>query len=439
MKKPLLILLGIALAVAGYFLIQYQTVGSRIEAAREQMALGDYRETRYLLRNVLWYQPKHAEANLLMAEALITDESLSLPGDVLRDREIVQQALDHLDQIPDASPLAALAHQKAAELLFNYYSRPTAAMRRLDRAMKLDPNLPSIYELRMRMYAMLGRPRYGINDMWKMYELISDEDRPKLLRRWFMYEFFPDTSLTEIDRQMGFAAPNEATNSVVASRRLQSFKNSEPQAALGYAATANWLLKQTDPELAQQLLNISLNESNDIDRCEFWFVVAVDVLENLGTLDDAVALVERWPEPREGYDYWRARAMVELRVQGEPERALESYSKAIKFWPGPIDWSMHNMMAACLRELGRTEEAIEKTERAAEVEKLLRDDTLQPILSALLNLEDAEGLKRLVNFYDELDMPRERAAWQAVIDQLESKSQGSADESSGPADGQSGE
>ena len=429
-KKLLLGLLGILVAVAAWFFAQYRLTDNRVQDAKSLLVQGRYREMRQQLRNVLWLQPRHPEANVLMAQALTIDESLSLPGDFERNRELIEEALAHLALVPDDSPFGAMAHEKRAALEFNFQYRPSAALDDLARSIELDSRHASAYELRMRVYAMLGRPRYGYEDMWALYELLDDAERPLLLRRWFMYEFFPDTSLTETDRQMGFAGPDQMTNVLVANARLRAFKDAEPHSAIGYAAVGNWLLKQTDPTTAQELLNISLDQATDIDDCEYWFAIAVDTLEDLGTLDDAVELVNRWPAPQDSYDYWRAKAIVQHRVEEDPEAALESYGKALEYWPGPVDWSVRNMMAACLRELGRTDESIEMTERASDVEKQLRDDVLQPIRDALFTMDDPTELQRLVQFYDELDLPRERAAWQAVVDQLESQSQETADESS---------
>ncbi|MEZ6107893.1 MAG: hypothetical protein R3B96_17705 [Pirellulaceae bacterium] len=260
------------------------------------------------------------------------------------------------------------------------------------------------------VYAMLGRPRYGYEDMWALYELLDDAERPLLLRRWFMYEFFPDTSLTETDRQMGFAGPDQMTNVLVANARLRAFKDAEPHSAIGYAAVGNWLLKQTDPTTAQELLNISLDQATDIDDCEYWFAIAVDTLEDLGTLDDAVELVNRWPARKIVMTTGEPRRSFSTALRRIPRRRWNRMARRLEYWPGPVDWSVRNMMAACLRELGRTDESIEMTERASDVEKQLRDDVLQPIRDALFTMDDPTELQRLVQFYDELDLPRERAA-----------------------------
>lgn len=432
-KKLLLGLLGILAAVSAWFFAQYRLAETRVADAAALIDQGKLRESRYKLRHVLWLQPHHAEANILMADALVSDESLSLPGDINRDIEIVNEALGFLEKVPEDSERAAFAQVKAARLEFLLLHHPTAALKHLQRAIDIDPEFVEAYHMRMLIYSMLGRPRLGSNDFWKAYDLMSEADRPGLLRLWYMNEFFPNTTLNDLDQRMGFAAPGQPTDEQVALKRVQSFMNSEPKSALGYVATARWLQNQEDPEGAQQVLNLALTEADDVEQTVYWFTVAVDIQDLLGQLDQAVELVEKWPEPRDGFDYWRCRATVEHRAQGNLEEALVSYDKALSFWPGPIDWSVRNMKASCLRELGRGEEALKETERAAEVERLMRDDVQQEIFKALMNMNDPQGLKRLVQFYQDLEMPRERDAWQAVVDQLESQQQGSADESSAPA------
>lgn len=429
-KKLLLGLLGILAAVGAWFFAQYRLADTRVADAAVFIDQGKLRESRYQLRHVLWFQPHHAEANILMADALVNDESLSLPGDTGRDIEIVEEALGYLSNVPDESSRAPFARVKAARLKFLLLHQPTAALESLDEANRLDPSFVEAYHLRMMIYSMLGRPRLGSSDFWKAYELMRAEDRPGLLRLWYMNEFFPNTTLNDLDQRMGFAAAGQMTDEFVTLGRFKGFMNAEPHAALGYVAAARWLLREKDPEGAQQVLNRALTEANDVERTPYWFAVAVDVQEELGQLEQAVELVEKWPEPRDGFDYWRCRALVEHRALGELEKALVSYDKALSFWPGPIEWSVRNMKASCLRELGRSDEALAETERAAEVERLMRDDVQHEIYQALMNMNDPQGLRRMVKFYQDLDMPRERDAWQAVVDQLESQPQGSADESS---------
>ncbi|HRF00637.1 MAG TPA: tetratricopeptide repeat protein [Pirellulaceae bacterium] len=434
MKKLAFVVVGCAVsAVIAWAGAQRMLVDSRVSDAGRLVDEERWREARLVLRNALWWRPDHPRGNLLMAESLIVDPLLSPPGDFESDMQAVGLALDFLSRVPEQSPEYAESRFRTAFILFYSRRAPGQALRTLDELIERFPDNVEALTLRFQILAMVGRAPEARNDVLHAAELVSDESRARLLRDWYLYEFYHYGRSKEQDVRLGVLAPGEETGDSVLPKRYRMFRSLEPESSLGYVALARWFQQHSDPETAQQMLDEALAQSQDAESDPLLYAVAVAALDDLGRIAEAAPLLEKWPGDKDDFEYWRAKAIHSHRVDGDLAAAEEAYRKALERWPGQINWGVRNMLAACLREAGKTDEAVAQAERAALVERLMHDDVQDRVFVAVGRLDDPEALKVVVKYYRDLELPREADAWQSVVDWLESSVAPGTAEGSAPS------
>ena len=81
-----------------------------------------------------------------------------------------------------------------------------AALNHFEKAIELDANNQEAYFWVWKVNELVGRPYTVVEDIWKAIELAPDELQSKLLRDWYMGEFFALTANAAAGDSNGIAA-----------------------------------------------------------------------------------------------------------------------------------------------------------------------------------------------------------------------------------------
>ncbi|MBI5758343.1 MAG: hypothetical protein HZA46_07490 [Planctomycetales bacterium] len=386
--------------------------------AEQSAARGRWTRVRGHLERYLTIRPSDARARLLLAEALVKDEAS------LQHEDAAQSALRHLELIPDATPQGATARVQEARIRFLILHQPAAAEKLLRHAMKLDTKSSDAPYLLWKLLDLTGRSDWAEETFWKVYAVTPKRERAERLREWYMSQFFPAYANPDLDRLMGFLSGQEQPSVKSEFQRLQHFRETEPDSPVAHAAVAKWFQREGDPKFALQLLDeVEPKLPAPFDE-PFYVATLVAILIDLGEFERAEAVFERWPQPRNGYEFlkWQAIILDELRQQ--PDQAVEFYDRSLLVWPGIADWRTQYRKAQCLTRLGRVPEADATRNAARKIEKLMEQDYHSELRQAFGNLIDVRQLRKVCDFYRELSRHQELSAWTDVIRDLEGQSTG---------------
>jgi tetratricopeptide (TPR) repeat protein len=226
-----------------------------------------------------------------------------------------------------------------------------------------------------------------------------------------MSQFYPSTRQVELQRSMGLLSPEEEPSDHTELRNYLTFVETEPDSPLGYAAAAHWHQSRGYPEKALEILDRAASRWGGEPREPFWLAARIASLIDLGRGESADASFQLWPEPLEGYDYWRMRAMVLDEARGDYENALAAYDRATTTWPGPIDWRLWNRKASCLTHAGRADEANQTRATAKLLEELSREEIHRALRARLMDPNHPATIKAMADFYRQLGRSREADLW----------------------------
>jgi len=376
---------------------------------------GAFPQARAQLGRFLWFHPRHEQALFLMAQALATDESLD-------DSGATTQALDLLARIPDSSPRAAEARSREGRLLYFVMHKPVAAERAFRKAVELDPDYIEAWYLLMKLLDGTARSSFAEPVFWRLYELTPPVDRPILLREWYMSQFFPATSNPIADIQMGFSNPTVPYQLNPEYVRLREFRDAEPDQPATHAALARWFQYDGDHHTALEVLQRGLDLPGAFDDA-FFVATLVHSLFETGEHDKAREAFDKWPAPREGYEYWKWKAILTDEVDRNFTEALPAYDQCLATWPGPADWRTMFRKANCLSRARLAQQAEEVRQLAKQRELQLETELHRELREALgdHHLQNPDMLRKVQGFYAALGRDREVACWQWVIDQLPEK------------------
>ena len=399
-----------AVVIAGLVSLGGWRVVEQGRTTAEQFAKhGLWQEVHAPLARYLWIHPGDAQANLLAAEALVKDDSLPL---VRR----VTDSLVCLARIPESAPEAVEARIAEARVKLFLRYEPMAAARALERAIQLDPTAVEPQLLLWKLFELTGRGEDAEERFWACYRLSSAEEQPMRLRDWYLSQFFPLTSTSELDRLMGFRGAATESGVSVEMRRLQRFRLAEPQEAVPHAALAELFLRENEPELALEVLDEAAGELTlERQKDPFILGVVVETLLELGEAEPAIETFGRWPQPADGRRYWLVRARVLQEAENDPMGAAEAYRKGLVSWPGSIDWRTLNRLAGCLARAGDAEQAALEREHVRRIQEQIPQERLQALLDALASPGDPKVAAVMAAFYRDIERPQEAAAWQQVV------------------------
>lgn len=408
------IILGVVLVLAGgaglYAAVVVVRAQSGLRAGQRMLAHQLWPQARGQLSRYLWLHPNDARARVLMAEALVKDESLPAA-------DAASYAMNYLSKIPDSSPLAAEARLQQGRLCFLILQKPGRAEQLLRRASELQADALPAYQLLWTLLNVTGRAELCEDVFWRVYELSPEQERPLRLREWYMNQFFPLTATEPLDRMMGILAPEESPTRTTESRRLLRFRENEPEAPVNHAALAQWCQQEGDPDFAIRLLDAAAAELDNASQDPFFLATYIATLIDLGQLERAESCFQRWPKTDQGHLYWRSRGLI-LDEAGEATRdACEAYRRALEIWPGPIDWRLRHRRAVCLARYGDAAGAAQERARAEAVQELMKVETHERLRNALGSIQELEK-SEIVDFYRKLGRSREADCWMQQIQRL---------------------
>ena len=169
---------------------------------------------------------------------------------------------------------------------------------------------------------------------------------------------------------------------------------------------------------ASKVLQEAEEKLADPSSNPFYVAMRVTVLLDLGEFEQAQAAFDLWPQPHDGYEYFRCRALLLDEIESDFEQAIKYYQKALALWPGPFEWRLQNRLANCLTRVGRPSKADAARERARLIEVNMEGNVHTRLRQALADLEDPTDLGELLSFYKDLDCKREVDAWKEVLSRL---------------------
>ena len=404
-----LVVLALVAGVAVMFGLWCQR--GKVEA-RRLAKHGLWTEARGAAGRYLLLHPRDASANLLFAEALAKDESVAVA-------ERVDGAVASLRAVPDTSPEAGAARKAEARVLLFLGRDAFSAERALERALRIDPDDVEARTLAWKILDLTRRNEDAEPQFRTVLAGTPVAERGKVLRDWYLSQFYPVTSTMDLDGLMGFRISPADDATAVESNRLVGFRGADPDSAPANAAMARWFQSKGDLRFALELLDGALvARPEEAGKDPFFLGTLVDVLIDLGEMDRAGEVFAGWPEGDRSRAHWLATGRVEQEVRDRPAEAAAAYEEALKVWPGPIDWRSMHRAATCQARAGNGERAAELRARAGELEGLMDEKAHAGLRKALVRLDNREELRQLVDFYRKIERPVEAEAWGAFIESL---------------------
>ncbi|MFN0052241.1 MAG: hypothetical protein ACKV0T_08615 [Planctomycetales bacterium] len=383
---------------------------SGLRDAQRLAARRHWQEARGRVGDYLRLHPASDAGKMLLAETLARDEQL--PAETA-----IPRAIELLREIPAGSPHAEEARIRAANLELLVLLRPLRAEALLREATVMNPDSLEAWYALWKLLELTGRSQFAETAFWRVYELTPLADRGERMRDWYMSQFFPATANPALDQLMGFSNPAQTHPAGAEFQRLLEYRNAERDAPAAHASLARWFHNDGDHRQALSLLE----EGWSLPRAfeDGYFVATLtSVAFELGDFDAVAQYVRQWPEPREGYEYWRWEAIAAEEIDHDYPRALDAYARSLQVWPGPADWRTQFRQANCLAKMGRGQEANELRTAARRVEDWMDREVHRRLREQLRRLDDREALEGVVEFYAALGRAREVAAWREVLDHL---------------------
>lgn len=396
----LFVVLALAMVVAGVWGWQY-SLNVQLSKVKRAAARSDWDDVLVPLNRYLQHRPDDAEARLLLAEAYVG--SAGRGGD-----DIIQLAIFHLQQIEENSPVVAKARLQEARLSLFLLKKPAAAERLLKETLRLDAESVEANLLMWQLLDLTGRHVDSGPYFWRAYELTAKSQQGQLLRDWFLSEFYPDQLYAELFRQMKITAVGKIPASV---NLMVQFREAEPSASFLHAAIAEHFHGAGNLKGAIDLLN----ECPDVPAAmtdPLFVAVLLETLIDLGEFQKAGDCFQEFPQPHDGYLFWRSESMYFDYVRNNSGAAVASYQKALATPPAKFDWGLMTRLSVCLKKTGQLNEG-EKVQ--ARVEDLTRQVLTLEHTSHLRNLlmrpMQPENAAEFVDFYGKFDLAREVSAW----------------------------
>ena len=414
-RRALFVISLVSLALVALAAVTWVRAQSGLRKAEQLAGYGLWDGARQQLKSYLWLHPRDGRARMMMAEALVRDESLSA-------RDSVPLAIEHLRQIPDDSPYAAQAKTEHGRLEFLILHKPATAEALFRQACQLNPELGDPYYMLWKLYEVTGRAHLASDSFWKSFELTPPEQRSARLAEWYTSQFYPGTATRALDERLGFLVdPNESLSTVEA-RRFLRFRETEPTSPLGHAALASWFRFSGKPKDALKVLEDGLRVADGAQQDDFFNASLVGTLIDLGEFERAEECFQQWPPAEDNYEYLLHKAIVLDEIQNKSDEAIACYERALVTWPGPVDWRTRHRYSNCLARLGKRSEAVAVRELAKQIEQHMEQEKHSAVREALAQLDNPKSLDEIVEFYDRLGCQREAEAWRGEMVRLQLRS-----------------
>ncbi len=400
-----IVLAGLLLLAVGGRLLWLRQVPDRAARLVAGRKLADAQQ---LLGTYLFWYGADSRARLLLAEAYALDDTSD---------SAVDDALSHLQRIPDTAAEAAEARFREGQLQFLLQHRPSAAERLLRESLRLRPDFLPANMLLWKLLDVTGRQPQAGELFWRIYDLSPAADRPYRLREAYLSEFSPGSASAELDRNWGVLGEDEMPNSASEFRRYEMFMKDEPQAALGYAAAILWCVQNHKIEQAAEFL-ATAEKLPGAAQEPLLSAATIALALDQGQFTSAAEALDRWPEPRAGYEFFKYQGTILDEVRQDIPAAVAAYRAAVDAETGDAEWTTQNRLAHCFRKLNDHASADKVQKQAKVVEHLMERQVHQRIRNGLVNLEDPRGLQPVLELYQALGRRRAIEAWQSVINAL---------------------
>lgn len=383
-----------------------QWLNQQLADAERAYRAGQWKRARESGLTYLWSHPADSRARLLVAQAMTRDESFAA-------RDKVTETLGHLQQIPDEAKESADARLLEGRLYLLRLLQPTKAEQCFQRSLKRDPQRLETHTLLWKLFDLTDRWDRAEEHFWQIYDQTPPEHRTSPLRDWYLSEFGANAANIELDRFLGFIQNGAQPGSDTERRRLEAFVAADPECPEVHAVLARWYHRQRLQRPALELVE-KAEQLPGADQVDVLRGLRIAVSLELGELDQARTAFVGWPEPRDGYEYWKAAGLVADQIEQEPRRACDAYAKAINTTPGTADWRTQHRLAQCLTRIGQVDAAAEVRRKAKEICSLMEPEVHQGLRRALFTPRDPQTVGLMVEFYQKLGRSREVAAWKKV-------------------------
>lgn len=391
----------------------------KLIAAQRAFGVGDWKQARDAVSIYLWLHPNHARAHLLMAEALICDDNL-------QGESKVYEALRHLKKISDHSDASADARLMEGRLYLLFLLQPSKAEECFKQSLRDAPNRIETHTLLWKTYNLVDQWDLAEEHVWKIYEQTPPPFQMSLLRDWYLSEFCSIAVNAELDRFLGFLHEGEQISSETDRRRFQAFIDANPDSPEFYAIFARWYFRKRQDRLALELLE-KAEKLPDASKNSLLIALRIAINLEMGELDQVGKMLDRWPSPKEGYEYWKTAGLVAHEVHGDEKLACEEFERALVTTPGKSDWRTMHRLAQSLTRRGETEKSAVILQQSRQVSALMDPEFHRRLRLSFVNPQDPRTAEQMVDFYSQLGRLREVAAWQRFTPSGSAKSQAGVD------------
>jgi tetratricopeptide (TPR) repeat protein len=390
----------IVMSCAAVFMTN-RSVDAEFLAARRAVRIGDWPQVKLRLNRYLWWHPNSVEGRMLMAEACIKAEDTSDTA------AAAHQARLHLQLIEGSPQQLALARLQEARLAWLLQRSPTMAEELLRQSLTFDDNLAESHVLMWHLLDLTGRHVLSDEHFWRAYDLSPPAAQTRLIRDWFLSEFYPNDLHGTLFSQLGITAVNSIPASI---NLLVHFRETEPQSPVIHAALAAYYRQLGNLKATIDLLKESQNSAASMQD-QFFVSVLFEALIDLGEFSKAEETFNRFPQPHDGFLYWRCASLYYDYIHEDNEQSLHCFRKAMTYPPAKLDWGLMNRMAACMRKLGMIEEADKLQRRVERLSQEILTTEHTSMLRRSLQSSDAAAASKFVEFYEEFGLVREVEAW----------------------------
>lgn len=384
-------------------LIVLSWLNGQVSTARELAEDQRWNDASQILRHYLKFQPRDAEARILLSRCILSDNLSSI-------QKVANDALECLAAIPKSSPESATARVVEGRIYLLLLLRPHAAEKCFRAAIELDPHRVEAHALLWKLYDLTRRWHLSEEHFWQVYDHSQPRDRDKLLRDWYLSEFHPASAISDLDRQLGILHDDEQPNVEVERRRYEMFIAAEPDSPIGYTCLARWFHQQG---LSARGLEAIEQAEQLAGGREDPFTIATHVAMSFerGDFDEAREHFRRWPRDDTGYEYWKTKGLICDQILRQNAESRDAYERALSSAAGQSDWLTRHRLAQVLMRMDLKDEAALVRHRSKELEHQMEPTVHQPLRDALAHPESRDTRRLIANFYEGIGRPRESRAW----------------------------
>ncbi len=330
--------------------IVFAWINAGLSRAQRLAKQGQWEDVSTAVTQYLWLWPHDAEARLLAAEALYR-----AGNEGSRSVAAASESLRQLEWIPDDAREGPEARLRAAGMLLTILKKPHAAQSQLRRAIATDPGWIRAHTLMWQILDATGRSDFAEPTVREVIRLAPPDQKVVHLRAWYLSQFAPAAANVEFDLLLGVLQPNEAPTTATEAARYDLFRAAEPESPIHVAAAARLLLRKNEARRAVEMLAEFDRQFAPEDV--FFAAVRAEAAYAAGDMVTLEEVMRRWPEPRDGYDFFKWEGVRLDESEDDPAAAAASCRKALEIWPGQVDWQVVFRLSACLRRLGQIDEA----------------------------------------------------------------------------------